>query len=67
MPFLQWGGRSWLGTIMDELFGMMNNKLPVVSLQVKKKKKKKRKYLLKLCLKKGNKLTIKIFKGKTFR
>lgn len=40
MLFLPWQGRSCLGTVMDELFGMENNKLPVVSLQVKKKEKK---------------------------
>lgn len=38
MSFLQWQGKSCLGTIMDELLGVENNKLPVVILQVKKKK-----------------------------
>lgn len=38
MPFLQQWGRSCLGTVIDELFGMENNKLPALSLQVKKKK-----------------------------
>lgn len=45
---------------MDELFGKENNKLPALSLKVKRKQKAND--LLKICLKKGNELTIKILK-----